>query len=177
MCPNIQNLHPTISAWMPPTMINYLWLLKRFNKHLIKRSFTSHDARICSKLIPSIWNSLNVVDRRDQCSTDYDNYSQQRTDAYQQQMQQAKLKSLRQSWRSSIAVTNKMSKLFTHMHDSTHDDAKDESSLLTRKRWRLLCPRHAFTEFDKEDSIELFFSLIRPSTPRENISLNLDESR
>lgn len=90
--------------------------LKDFIKHSDKTIvYISHDEDLLSQTADTIIH-LELLKRRRQARTsvehlDYDNYSQQRTDSYQQQMQQAKTekKPMTKPW-SSIAVSNKMSK-------------------------------------------------------------------
>ena len=87
--------------------------LKDFIKHSDKTIiYISHDEDLLSKTADTIIH-LELLKRRRQARTsvehlDYDNYSQQRTDSYQQQMQQAKTekKPMTKPW-ASIAVSNK----------------------------------------------------------------------
>ena len=105
---------------------------------------------------------------------DYDNYSQHRTDSYQQQMQQAKTekKPMTKPWPSIVVSKQNVQTTLRNTHDSTQGRllAKKMKAVLSQeKRYDRLA--QDMTQMpDKEDSIELFFSHIDP-LPQGEISL------
>ena len=158
--------------------------LKDFIKHSDKTIiYISHDEDLLSQTADTIIH-LELLKRRRQARTsvehlDYDNYSQQRYDAFQQQMRQAKTekKPMTKLW-PSIAVSNKMSKPPYAIRMIARKDGwllKMKAVLSQEKRYDRLA--QDMTQMpDKEDSIELFFSHITP-LPQGKYLLNLDENQ
>ena len=77
---------------------------------------------------------------------DYDNYSQQRTDSYQQQMQQAKTekKAYDKAMAKHRRIKQNVQTTLRNTHDSTQGRLlakKDESSPLTRKNATTALPK------------------------------------
>ena len=111
---------------------------------------------------------------------DYDNYSQQRTDSYQQQMQQAKTekKAYDKAMAKHRRIKQNVQTTLRNTHDSTQGRlvAKKMKAVLSQeKRYDRLA--QDMTQMpDKEDSIELFFSHIDP-LPQGKYLLNLDEKQ
>ena len=128
---------------------------------------------------------LELLKRRRQARTsvehlDYDNYSQQRTDAFQQQIQQAKTekKAYDKAMAKHRRIKQNVQTTLRNTHDSTQGRlvAKKMKAVLSQeKRYDRLA--QDMTQMpDKEDSIDLFFSHITP-LPQGKYLLNLDEKQ
>ena len=145
--------------------------LKNFIKHSDQTIiYISHDEDLLSQTADTIIH-LELLKRRRQARTsvehlDYDNYSQQRTDAFQQQMQQAKTekKAYDKAMAKHLRIKQNVQTTLRNTHDSTQGRlvAKKMKAVLSQeKRYDRLA--QDMTQMpDKEDSIELFFSHITP---------------
>ena len=159
--------------------------LKNFIKHSDQTIiYISHDEDLLSKTADTIIH-LELLKRRRQARTsvehlDYDNYSQQRTDAFQQQIQQAKTekKAYDKAMAKHRRIKQNVQTTLRNTHDSTQGRlvAKKMKAVLSQeKRYDRLA--QDMTQMpDKEDSIELFFSHIDP-LPQGKYLLNLDEKQ
>ena len=159
--------------------------LKDFIKHSEQAIiYISHDEDLLSKTADTIIH-LELFKRRRQARTsvehlDYDNYSQQRYDAFQQQMQQAKTekKAYDKAMAKHRRIKQNVQTTLRNTHDSTQGRlvAKKMKAVLSQeKRYDRLA--QDMTQMpDKEDSIELFFSHITP-LPQGKYLLNLDKKQ
>ena len=159
--------------------------LKDFIKHSDKTIvYISHDEDLLSQTADTIIH-LELLKRRRQARTsvehlNYDNYSQQRTDTFQQQMQQAKTekKAYDKAMAKHRRIKQNVQTTLRNTHDSTQGRlvAKKMKAVLSQeKRYNRLA--QDMTQMpDKEDSIELFFSHIDP-LPQGKYLLNLDEKQ
>ena len=159
--------------------------LKNFIKHSDQTIiYISHDEDLLSQTADTIIH-LELLKRRRQARTsvehlDYDNYSQQRTDAFQQQMQQAKTekKAYDKAMAKHLRIKQNVQTTLRNTHDSTQGRlvAKKMKAVLSQeKRYDRLA--QDMTQMpDKEDSIELFFSHITP-LPQGKYLLNLDKKQ
>ena len=159
--------------------------LKDFIKHSDKTIvYISHDEDLLSQTADTIIH-LELLKRRRQARTsvehlDYDNYSQQRTDSYQQQMQQAKTE--KKAYDKAMAKHRRIKQNVQTTLRNTHDST--QGRLLAKKMKAVLSQEKRYDRLaqdmtqmpDKEDSIELFFSHIDP-LPQGKYLLNLDEKQ
>ena len=156
--------------------LNTMTWLKDFIKHSDKTIvYISHDEDLLSQTADTIIH-LELLKRRRQARTsvehlNYDNYSQQRTDTFQQQMQQAKTekKAYDKAMAKHRRIKQNVQTTLRNTHDSTQGRlvAKKMKAVLSQeKRYNRLA--QDMTQMpDKEDSIELFFSHIDSSTSGE----------
>ncbi|MTQ47815.1 ATP-binding cassette domain-containing protein [Streptococcus salivarius] len=159
--------------------------LKDFIKHSDKTIiYISHDEDLLSQTADTIIH-LELLKRRRQARTsvehlDYDNYSQQRTDAFQQKIQQAKTE--KKAYDKAMAKHRRIKQNVQTTLRNTHDST--QGRLLAKKMKAVLSQEKRYDRLaqdmtqmpDKEDSIELFFSHIDP-LPQGKYLLNLDEKQ
>ena len=156
--------------------------LKNFIKHSDQTIiYISHDEDLLSQTADTIIH-LELLKRRRQARTsvehlDYDNYSQQRTDAFQQQMQQAKTE--KKAYDNATAkhrrIKQNVQTTLRNTHDSTQGRlvAKKMKAVLSQeKRYDRLA--QDMTQMpDKEDSMDEKQINIAPHLTIDHLKLSL----
>lgn len=159
--------------------------LKDFIKYSDKTIiYISHDEDLLSQTADTIIH-LELLKRRRQARTsvehlDYDNYSQRRSDAFQQQMQQAKTekKAYDKAMAKHRRIKQNVQTTLRNTHDSTQGRlvAKKMKAVLSQEKRYDRLAQNMTQMPDKEDSIDLFFSHIN-SLPQGKYLLNLNENQ